>query len=456
MALPVLVGEKHFTSSGTNIVSITHELAIQENDVVVLVVNANSTITATDSNGATPLTKDFEAGYSTATVSIFSRVAGASEPLTYSVGLSTSQRLSASLLVYRGVDSSIYDVAPMLANLAEGENSHPTLSGITTLSNDALVLMAVGNDSTASVGWPTFTNGFSKVSGAESNYNASAVAGKVLSTAGAVGETIANQSQIGLHLDWYAIQFSLKAAPSGPIITNIDGDNTVTPNQTAVITMSGGADTAATATFGGVACTFTGSATETTRPVIIPDSLPYGTHDLVVDGTITLAGVTLEPDASKQVVIVADVNLSDNSLFYNSNLPVEDGWQWELPTLTNEGKVIAPHPSGTVVIENTGAEAQTFDYRVYDFTTGAWSEYATATITPTADNAVVINIDGDNVVYPNQTATIHMTADGDTATTVTLGGSACTLTGTATATTRPVIIPTDLPYGLHQLIVETA
>lgn len=68
----------------------------------------------------------------------------------------------------------------------------------------------------------------------------------------------------------------------------------------------------------------------------------------------------------------------------------------------------------------------------------------------------ITNIDTDNAVYPGQTATINMTAGGDTATTATLGGSACTLTGTATATTRPVIIPTDLPYGLHQLAVEVS
>ena len=66
----------------------------------------------------------------------------------------------------------------------------------------------------------------------------------------------------------------------------------------------------------------------------------------------------------------------------------------------------------------------------------------------------ITNIDGDDAVYPGQTSTINMTAGGDTAINPTLGGSACTLTGTATATTRPVVIPTDLPYGLHQLAVE--
>lgn len=68
--------------------------------------------------------------------------------------------------------------------------------------------------------------------------------------------------------------------------------------------------------------------------------------------------------------------------------------------------------------------------------------------------SAITDIDGDNAVYPGQTATINMTADGDTAVSVTLGGSACTLTGSATATTRPVVIPTNLPYGTHQLAVE--
>ncbi len=188
---------------------------------------------------------------------------------------------------------------------------------------------------------------------------------------------------------------------AGPSITNIDIDNDVYPNQTAIIAMSEGADTATSVTLGDSVCTFTGTATTTERPVIIPINLPYGTHELLVDGTISLSNVALSPSTDKQFVTVANVNLTDDSVFYNSSPAVANGDQWELPLLTDQGNAITPDPSGTVQVSNTGLEVQTAQFRVYDMDVGAWSNMPTATIMPIAsgdpiNTAPVIVLDGDN------------------------------------------------------------
>lgn len=186
-----ITGSSKNSNASTASATVTHGLTINENDVVLAFISCNYVVTASDDNGAYTFTKDFEAGWlSSATFSVFSRVAGSSEPSSYSFDIGGNNRWSLILLVVSGVDTaSIWDVAPLLSNYNEtGGGTTMSTTSINTLTDGALALILGGVDGGSATTFSAPTNGFSIVDQASPNQS-SVVLSKPMPTAGAVGAT---------------------------------------------------------------------------------------------------------------------------------------------------------------------------------------------------------------------------------------------------------------------------
>lgn len=161
-------------------------------DVVVATINANGTSnTVTDNNGATSLTsRDFIDNPDSARYYVFDRVCTGSEPATLNFTLGTSARWSVVLRQYRGVDSSIWDVAPSgtTANTGSGDLTGE-LASITTATNGAVALALLSDDFNPTVTtFSSIDNGFGNVL-TEAGQQFQTTADKTITTAGAVGIT---------------------------------------------------------------------------------------------------------------------------------------------------------------------------------------------------------------------------------------------------------------------------
>ena len=128
MAISFIAHASAHASSGH--VSITHGLTILEGDVLIAVlsvVNTGSTFASDDSE----FTDDYQDAFADGNLAIMSRVAGASEPSDYSWTISPSAvRHSVIIKQFRGVDSSVYDVAPAAGNHDEngGDLTLPSIT----------------------------------------------------------------------------------------------------------------------------------------------------------------------------------------------------------------------------------------------------------------------------------------------------------------------------------------
>lgn len=135
--------------AATGNVSITHGLSITSGDVIVATINANGAgNTVTDNNGSTAFTADHNtANPDSGSYYVFSRVCGGSEPATYSWTLGSSNRWSVVLRQYRGVDATIWDVAPGASTVTTGLVSATAVaSSITIATSGACGLVLMGDD----------------------------------------------------------------------------------------------------------------------------------------------------------------------------------------------------------------------------------------------------------------------------------------------------------------------
>jgi len=147
-------------STSSTTVSVTHGLTILENDVIVAVVNENfisAGATHSDNNGANSFTAAFQEdhpdiGGSDSHYSIWTRVAGSSEPSSYSFSSSSTNNSGKQLVVYqlRGIDTSnIWDVAPSASTRNFATQGSPTTTATTPNATNS----GVGN-----IGLAIFTN----------------------------------------------------------------------------------------------------------------------------------------------------------------------------------------------------------------------------------------------------------------------------------------------------------
>jgi len=221
------------TGSATNIgtsnaVSITHGLTINANDVVIALIHVNNeTPNIADNNGANSFTEQIQEtnGSETSGYAIFYRIAGASEPSTYSWTLDGSWEWSIQIRVFSGVDnSSVWDVAPSTSTKSyAASGTSATALTMTTSNNGAMGIIAFFSDSLETFSNPT--NGYgTEVEPASSRAQASYI--RKWTTAGATGASSATLSATN---DWLAHQFALKPATSGGGATfDIDEDTELT------------------------------------------------------------------------------------------------------------------------------------------------------------------------------------------------------------------------------------
>ena len=134
--------------TGTN-ASITHGLTINSGDVIIVTLHANNNPTRTDNNGANSFTDDFadQGANASHSYTIFSRVAGASEPASYSFTLGSSERWSIVIRVFEGVHPTIYDVAPAAGNkYVRNTDPSPAVDAITTTYDRSYAFFLVISD----------------------------------------------------------------------------------------------------------------------------------------------------------------------------------------------------------------------------------------------------------------------------------------------------------------------
>ena len=205
------------TGSATNTgpgspASITHGLTINAGDVIVAMIQGNDfPIDFTDNNGANAFTEQFEEqnGGGSSSYAIYYRVAGASEPASYSWNLSSSVAWSGQIRVFSGVDTaSVWDVAPSVSTRASaGSGTTATAPTMTTSTDGAMGIIAFFSDSLETFSNPT--NGY----GTEVEPGGRAQASYIRTWASA-GATGASSADLSLSNDWLAHQFALKPAVS--------------------------------------------------------------------------------------------------------------------------------------------------------------------------------------------------------------------------------------------------
>lgn len=201
-------------------ISFTHGLTIVAGDVLVAFINVNGAgNTVADNNGATPFTEDDHAANpDSASAYIFRRVCGSSEPSAYAFTLGSSNRRSIQIRQYRGVDSSVWDVAPSASTRDTGSGDTtaeaPSIN-IATAGACSLVFMADDFTPTTTT-FSSINNSYGNVK-SETGQQYQVGADKTGLSTGATGITTITSSA---NVAWIAWQVALKPAPDTSLIYN--------------------------------------------------------------------------------------------------------------------------------------------------------------------------------------------------------------------------------------------
>lgn len=190
-------------------VSITHGIDIQENDFVLVAVFGNNNGHAwSDNNGSFSFTEALqENNYGiSATYALFYRIAGASEPSSYSFDYTHGTAATTiTIRVFRGVDTSNpFDVTPSVSTRTVSSGTTLTAPTMTTLTNGALGILHNFTDSDT-ITFSNPTNGYG--SGAQIVWRCQCSYTRAWASAGATGTSSADLSSSD---DWCAHQFALK------------------------------------------------------------------------------------------------------------------------------------------------------------------------------------------------------------------------------------------------------
>lgn len=200
------------TDQASGNISFTHGLTLLSGDVLVAFINVNGAgNTVTDNNGSTAFTEDDHAANpDSATAYVFRRVCGSSEPSAYAFTLGSSNRSSISLRQYRGVDSSVWDVAPSASTRSTGSGdttAEAPACTIATAGACGLVLMADDFLPTTTT-YSSINNGYANVR-SEEGQEYQVTADKTGLSTGSTGVTTITSSA---NVAWVAWQCALKPA----------------------------------------------------------------------------------------------------------------------------------------------------------------------------------------------------------------------------------------------------
>lgn len=150
-------------ASGTAL-TITKPSGVQSGDVLIFIANVNGNpTTLVDNNGGTPFTlketKPYNGAGGGATMHIFYRVAGASEPSSYAFTIGSSQRWQATMLACGQVD--VNNIFGSYAGIAEVSGSGLTFSAAAIAVNKDELAIAVSGLDTATQIYDTYpTDGY--------------------------------------------------------------------------------------------------------------------------------------------------------------------------------------------------------------------------------------------------------------------------------------------------------
>ena len=215
MALTLIAGA---SANGTGTaVSVTHSFTILTNDVIIAHVWCDEiTNTTTDNNGATPYTDAWQdrPGTASATQSIWSRVAGASEPVATAFTIGTSATWGIEVMQFRGVDTAdIWDIAPAAGQEGSGQDEAPTTPAMTTANNGSQGIVVIGVDSgSATIG--TYSNSYTDEQEPGTGAISSSMVTRNFATSG-VQPAVTTVYTGTTGKKWGAIQVSLNEAAAG-------------------------------------------------------------------------------------------------------------------------------------------------------------------------------------------------------------------------------------------------
>ena len=218
MAISLVAAVSTDAASGN--ISFTHGLTLLSGDVVIAFINVNGPgNTVTDNNGSTAFTAaDNAANPDSASAYVFYRVCGGSEPSAYAFTLGSSDRSSISLRQYRGVDATVWDVAPAAGNRNTGNgDSTAEAPAITIVTTGACGLVLMADDFTpTTTTYSSIDNSYGNVQ-AESGQEYQVTADKLGLSTGTTGITTVTSSST---VAWVAWQVALK--PASDADPNID------------------------------------------------------------------------------------------------------------------------------------------------------------------------------------------------------------------------------------------
>ena len=196
--------------------TITHGLTINDGDLVVAQVWLNGVYTLSTLDG---FTVDYSPTATSASTHILSKVAGASEPSSYTLGFASSQRWVFQITVISGADTSApYDVAPQAATVSLGGTSTVTIPAITTVTDGALAIMSIGHDVSSIASQTIDTAGWTELIN-HLGGQPLASAGKIIATAGTTGGVDVTRAGTPTGQAW---GFAIKPATSGLTIDSTD------------------------------------------------------------------------------------------------------------------------------------------------------------------------------------------------------------------------------------------
>ena len=185
--------------------NITHDLNIEENDVVVAFVHVNGDQRITDNNGSNSFTEEIDnKGAGSNGHAIYTRVAGASEPATYQWTTPSSDRWSVEIRVFKNVDTSaIWEVAPSATARGSGHGTTATAPSMNINTIGAMGILFVFSD-TPSQSFSHPTNSYSDK--LEALTLSQATYTRTWQTLGATGQASTNL----LNNDWMIYQLALR------------------------------------------------------------------------------------------------------------------------------------------------------------------------------------------------------------------------------------------------------
>lgn len=143
-------------------ISLSHGQTISEGDLVYIYVNRNDDASISLPTGGTTFIEALQETppSETAKHAVFWKIAGASEPSSYSIGLGSSSLYQAHVRVYSSAEDAEVDAAATSDVFTGTADLVVTAVNGESISNDALSIIAAGKDNSATVNYTGANNSY--------------------------------------------------------------------------------------------------------------------------------------------------------------------------------------------------------------------------------------------------------------------------------------------------------